>query len=175
MHCIVVLFLSFDTTTRFIAPTVPVVRRHDFDANRTARSGVCLLLLIEWQCLPFAALVYRPWVLLKHWNACCDCAKSMCLACFFVRVSVFVVFLCFCTSASCVLFRYGIGPEELSKLLRLDPRVEVFIMFIGTTGQAAERLTAKLPQGRVYTILDTSTIPQILRQIFSFTMLRAKM
>ncbi len=71
--------------------------------------------------------------------------------------------------------RYGIGAEELRKLLRLDARVEVFILFIGTTGQAAERMTSKLPKGRVFTIADTATIPQILRQIFSFTMLRAKM
>ena len=71
--------------------------------------------------------------------------------------------------------RYGIGPEELKKLFRLDPRVEVFILFIGTTGTAAQRIEDSLPKGRAFSILDTATIPQILRQIFAFTMLRAKM
>ena len=71
--------------------------------------------------------------------------------------------------------QYGIGPLELKKLIRMDPRVEVFILFIGSTGTTAQRLESELPSGRVFNIVDTAKIPQILRQIFAFTMLQAKM
>ncbi len=70
--------------------------------------------------------------------------------------------------------QYGIGPEELRKLFLLDPRVEVFVLFIGSTGTTAEKMETALPRGRAFCIRDTATIPQILRQIFAFTMLRAK-
>ncbi|XP_028405498.1 LOW QUALITY PROTEIN: von Willebrand factor A domain-containing protein 8-like [Dendronephthya gigantea] len=65
------------------------------------------------------------------------------------------------------LRRYGIPPSALAKTLTSNPRVNSFIIFIGSLGNEAERLSKELPAGRSFVCMDTKNIPEILQQIFS--------
>ena len=66
------------------------------------------------------------------------------------------------------LEQYGIGGNDLERLLRLDKRVRVFILFIGSIGDQAVRLAQQCPAGQVFVALDTSQIPKILKQCLLF-------
>ncbi|XP_046853254.1 von Willebrand factor A domain-containing protein 8-like isoform X2 [Xenia sp. Carnegie-2017] len=65
------------------------------------------------------------------------------------------------------LQRYGISPTELTKTLFSNTKVNTFIIFIGSLGNEAERLSKKLPHGRSFVCMDTKDIPEILQHIFS--------
>ncbi|KAK4880988.1 hypothetical protein RN001_004307 [Aquatica leii] len=65
------------------------------------------------------------------------------------------------------LQRYGISPVKLSKALTSSDKVNAYAVFIGSLGDQAERLTQSLPIGRSFICTDVSTLPQILNQIFS--------
>jgi hypothetical protein len=59
--------------------------------------------------------------------------------------------------------QYGITAGELSKLLKLDARVKVFVIFIGTMGEQAARLMRDLPTKQIFVALETSRLPKILK------------
>lgn len=65
------------------------------------------------------------------------------------------------------LQRYGIPPAELAKAMSSKPNVSAYAVFIGSLGDQAERLTQRLPAGRAFICNDTRELPQILKQIFS--------
>ncbi|XP_017778440.1 PREDICTED: von Willebrand factor A domain-containing protein 8 [Nicrophorus vespilloides] len=65
------------------------------------------------------------------------------------------------------LARYGISPAKLGKALTAQPDVSAYAVFIGGLGDQAERLTQFLPAGRAFVCTDLSKLPQILKQIFS--------
>ncbi|GBG25911.1 von Willebrand factor A domain-containing protein 8 [Hondaea fermentalgiana] len=60
---------------------------------------------------------------------------------------------------------YGITPETLDKLIKMDPRVHVFVLFIASMSDQSKVFEEKLP-GRVFTCLDTSEVPKNLKKMF---------
>jgi len=69
--------------------------------------------------------------------------------------------------------RYGISPSSFAKILnRQSDKVNAFSIFIGSLGDQADRLTQKLPAGKGFVCLDTRKIPEILKAIFTSTMLK---
>ena len=66
------------------------------------------------------------------------------------------------------LDQYGIGSDDLIRLLNQDKRVRVFILFIGSIGDQAIRLAEACPAGQVFVALDTKEIPKILKQCLLF-------
>ena len=71
------------------------------------------------------------------------------------------------------LEQYAITPGHLKKLLELDQRVNVFILFIGSIGDQARRLREELPSDKVFVTLDTREIPGVLRKVLTSTVLKA--
>ncbi|KAK9739681.1 AAA domain (dynein-related subfamily) [Popillia japonica] len=65
------------------------------------------------------------------------------------------------------LQRYGISPTKLGSLLTSHEKVKAYTIFIGGLGDQAERLTQQLPAGHAFICIDLQTLPQILKQIFS--------
>jgi hypothetical protein len=82
------------------------------------------------------------------------------------------------------LERYSIPPSKLAAALTAKSNVSSYVIFIGGLGDQAERykrkfavvsseswtvcrLTARLPAGRAFICSDVSQLPQILKQIFS--------
>jgi hypothetical protein len=65
------------------------------------------------------------------------------------------------------LDQYNISAEDLSGLINADPRVHVFILFIGTLGDQAEKYMDEMPPGHVFLCLDTKQIPKVLQQVFT--------
>uniref|UniRef100_A0A1Y1MII6 von Willebrand factor A domain-containing protein 8 n=1 Tax=Photinus pyralis TaxID=7054 RepID=A0A1Y1MII6_PHOPY len=65
------------------------------------------------------------------------------------------------------LQRYSIPSSELAKVLSQSEKINSYAVFIGSLGDQAERLTQSLPAGRSFICKDVSTLPQILKQIFS--------
>jgi hypothetical protein len=70
------------------------------------------------------------------------------------------------------LEQYSIKPADLRALLEADERVNLFILFIGSMGTQAQRLTAELPKDRVFVTLNTSAIPGVLKRIFLSSVVR---
>jgi len=60
---------------------------------------------------------------------------------------------------------YGITPETLERLIKMDPRVHVFVLFIASMSNQSKIFEEKLP-GRVFTCLDTSMVPKTLKKMF---------
>lgn len=69
------------------------------------------------------------------------------------------------------LQRYGISPTKLANTLMAQEKVSAYAIFIGGLGDQAERLTKSLPAGRGFICTDLSKLPQILKQIFSSSVL----
>ncbi|CAH0553600.1 unnamed protein product [Brassicogethes aeneus] len=65
------------------------------------------------------------------------------------------------------LQRYGIPPSQLAAALTAKPNVSAYVVFIGSLGDQAERITQKMPAGRAFICSDTSELPHILKQIFT--------
>ena len=63
--------------------------------------------------------------------------------------------------------RYGINAKEYGDILISEPRVNAFVIFIGSLGNQALRLKESLPAGKAYVCMDTKDIPDILKQIFA--------
>jgi hypothetical protein len=69
--------------------------------------------------------------------------------------------------------RYGISPTNFAKVLnRKSEQVEAFAIFIGSLGNQADQLAKKLPAGKAFVCLDTKKIPEVLKTIFTSTMLK---
>lgn len=65
------------------------------------------------------------------------------------------------------LEQYNIGAVQLLELLRLDTRVRVYIIFIGSLGDQAANLVQQLPAGCVFAALSTVDIPGIVKACLS--------
>ena len=68
--------------------------------------------------------------------------------------------------------RYGISPTNFGKILSRKNEVNAFAIFIGSLGDQADRLARKLPAGKAFVCLDTKRIPEVLKTIFTSTMLK---
>ncbi|XP_064638932.1 von Willebrand factor A domain-containing protein 8-like [Lineus longissimus] len=70
--------------------------------------------------------------------------------------------------------RYGIPPKKFAEILTSDEEVNAYAIFIGSLGDQATRLSKQLPSGKAFVCLDTKTIPQILQQIFTASLLSTR-
>ncbi|XP_055911118.1 von Willebrand factor A domain-containing protein 8 [Eupeodes corollae] len=70
------------------------------------------------------------------------------------------------------LSRYGIHPKELANALKKgDPKVRGHVIFIGSLEEEADFINAQMPAGHSYVCMDLSTLPQILKQIFTSSLM----
>uniref|UniRef100_A0A1I8FUD4 von Willebrand factor A domain-containing protein 8 n=1 Tax=Macrostomum lignano TaxID=282301 RepID=A0A1I8FUD4_9PLAT len=69
------------------------------------------------------------------------------------------------------LDRYGIHPKQLSRALTQDARVTACAIFLGTLGNQATFLRESLPSGHAFVCLDNASLPHILQQFFTSTLL----
>jgi len=69
------------------------------------------------------------------------------------------------------LTQYGIEPSDLLQLINQDARVNVFIIFIGSSGDEAQMLKSELPPDRAFITLQTNEIPRVLKRIFMSSLL----
>ena len=67
------------------------------------------------------------------------------------------------------LRRYGITTHEISSIIRSDPRVNVFCIFIASLGQEAEMIKKQLPAGHGHVCYDSKDLPSVLKKIFLAT------
>ncbi|XP_063429829.1 von Willebrand factor A domain-containing protein 8-like [Mytilus trossulus] len=67
--------------------------------------------------------------------------------------------------------RYGISPRRFGQILRSNDKVNAYAIFIGSLEDQASQLIKELPMGHAFACMDTKTLPQILQQIFTSTML----
>ncbi|XP_075230942.1 von Willebrand factor A domain-containing protein c12.2 [Lycorma delicatula] len=72
------------------------------------------------------------------------------------------------------LSRYAIPPRELAQAINSHPDVAAYVLFIGSLGDQAKRLTNALPAGRSFLCMDVKEIPQILQQIFTASVLNSR-
>lgn len=69
--------------------------------------------------------------------------------------------------------RYGISPANFGKILsRNSDQVCSFAIFIGSLGDQADRLAKRLPAGKAFVCLDTKRIPEVLKTIFTSTIMK---
>ncbi|XP_017481252.1 PREDICTED: von Willebrand factor A domain-containing protein 8 [Rhagoletis zephyria] len=70
------------------------------------------------------------------------------------------------------LSRYGIQPKELGKaLMNGEPKVKGHMLFIGSLEEEADEINAQMPAGHSYVCMDLTKLPQILKQIFTSSLL----
>ncbi|XP_055389541.1 von Willebrand factor A domain-containing protein 8 [Condylostylus longicornis] len=70
------------------------------------------------------------------------------------------------------LSRYGIPPTELAKaLMEGEPKIQSFVIFIGSLGDQADTINSEMPPGRSYVCMDLMQLPQILKQIFTTSLM----
>ncbi|XP_011213672.3 von Willebrand factor A domain-containing protein 8 [Bactrocera dorsalis] len=70
------------------------------------------------------------------------------------------------------LSRYGIQPRELAKaLMNGEPKVKAHMLFIGSLAEEADEINAQMPAGHSYVCMDLTKLPQILKQIFTSSLL----
>ncbi|XP_037937936.1 von Willebrand factor A domain-containing protein 8 isoform X2 [Teleopsis dalmanni] len=70
------------------------------------------------------------------------------------------------------LSRYGIQPRDLAKaLMNGEPKVKGHVIFIGSLAEEAEDINIQMPAGHSYVCMDLSKLPQILKQIFTSSLL----
>ena len=67
--------------------------------------------------------------------------------------------------------RYGISPRRFGEILKGNDKVNAYAIFIGSLEDQAAQLIRLLPMGHAFVCLDTKSLPQILQQIFTSTML----
>lgn len=67
--------------------------------------------------------------------------------------------------------RYGIPPRRFGQILRSNDKVNAYAIFIGSLEDQADQLIKELPMGHAFACMDTTSLPQILQQIFTSTML----
>ena len=65
------------------------------------------------------------------------------------------------------------APKNFGKVLNSrNEEVSAFAMFIGSLGDQADRLAKNLPTGKAFVCLDTKRIPEVMKTIFTSTMLK---
>jgi hypothetical protein len=67
------------------------------------------------------------------------------------------------------LAQYGITPNELARIMRMDERVKMYCIFIASIGSQASHLQKRLPAGHGFECTNTSELPLILQSIFTAT------
>ncbi|CAD6193433.1 unnamed protein product [Caenorhabditis auriculariae] len=67
------------------------------------------------------------------------------------------------------LDRYGIRPSDLHRQITSDPKVNCFVIFIGSLDQQADSLLKHLPAGKAFVLKDTVDLPKIMETIFAST------
>ena len=67
------------------------------------------------------------------------------------------------------LAQYGIHPSDLSRIIRSDPAVHMYCIFIASFGAQARSIQKHLPVGHGFECLQTDELPQVLKQIFTAT------
>ncbi|KAK3095149.1 hypothetical protein FSP39_010820 [Pinctada imbricata] len=70
--------------------------------------------------------------------------------------------------------RYGISPRKFGEILKGNDKVNAYAIFIGSLEDQADQLIKQLPMGHSFVCLDTKSLPQILQQIFTSTMLSGR-
>jgi len=65
------------------------------------------------------------------------------------------------------LERYGIPASDLAESLTSTENVRASVVFIGSLGDQAVRLSHRLPAGSSYVCMDLEKLPQILQQVFT--------
>lgn len=73
--------------------------------------------------------------------------------------------------SDCNLDRYGIDPRILGQWLVKDADVSAHMIMIASRGEEAESATAHMPVGRAHVCLQTSTLPVVLKNIFTAELL----
>ncbi len=69
--------------------------------------------------------------------------------------------------------RYGISPTNFGQILtRKSDQVNAYAIFIGSLGNQAEMLAKKLPAGKAFVCLDTQKIPEVMKTIFTSSLLK---
>ena len=69
--------------------------------------------------------------------------------------------------------RYGISPSNFAKILNKKcEQVNAYAIFIGSLGDQADQLAKRLPAGKAFVCLDTKKIPEVLKTIFTATLLK---
>lgn len=58
--------------------------------------------------------------------------------------------------------RYGITHRAIRKVLNLDSRVNVYLIFIGSMNHEAHAFVDRLPAGKSFLCLDTGNIPKVI-------------
>ena len=69
------------------------------------------------------------------------------------------------------LRRYGIQTSTVARIVKSDPKVNVFCIFIASMGQEADRIKRDLPAGHGHVCYNTSDLPSVLKRIFLSTSL----
>ncbi|KAI9590474.1 von Willebrand factor A domain-containing protein 8 isoform X1 [Glossina fuscipes] len=70
------------------------------------------------------------------------------------------------------LSRYAIQPKEFAKaLMDGEPKVKGHVIFIGSLAEEADIINAQMPAGHSYVCMEVSSLPQILKQIFTSSLL----
>uniref|UniRef100_A0A6B2E9N1 von Willebrand factor A domain-containing protein 8 n=1 Tax=Phlebotomus kandelakii TaxID=1109342 RepID=A0A6B2E9N1_9DIPT len=70
------------------------------------------------------------------------------------------------------LQRYGIAPGKVAQALqKREPKVQAYMIFIGSIGEEAEIINQNMPPGRSFVCMDLAQLPQILKQIFMSSVL----
>ncbi|XP_030379165.1 von Willebrand factor A domain-containing protein 8 [Scaptodrosophila lebanonensis] len=70
------------------------------------------------------------------------------------------------------LSRYGIAPKDLALALkRGEPKVKGYVIFIGSLAEEADEINAQMPAGHSFVCMDLTKLPQILKQIFTSSLL----
>ncbi|XP_055693554.1 von Willebrand factor A domain-containing protein 8 [Lutzomyia longipalpis] len=70
------------------------------------------------------------------------------------------------------LQRYGISAQKVAQALqKREPKVQAYVIFIGSIGEEAEIINQNMPPGRSFVCMDLAQLPQILKQIFTSSVL----
>ena len=71
------------------------------------------------------------------------------------------------------LDRYGISPSSFGRVLnRGEDKVQSYVIFIGSLGNQAEVLLSKLPAGKGFVLENSSKLPEILKAIFTSSIMK---
>ena len=88
--------------------------------------------------------------------------------CSFVFVHFVIAVIYICEDANTE--QYGYTASDFEAAIRLNPKVRVFVIVIGSLGDQGYRLQSQLPPGSCYICMDTTDVPKVLRSCLEFIM-----
>jgi hypothetical protein len=69
--------------------------------------------------------------------------------------------------------RYGIKPAQISSIVsKWGTKVNIFVLFIASVGEEAQKIQWELPAGKAFLCLDNDQLPGIFKQIFTSQLFR---